>query len=219
MAQTTIELRHVVGMKNFKLFDFEYPIVDTTWKNELEKLFLDYYYFYEIGVETIDRFKHELKTRMNLIMPYYNELYLTTLFEIDPLVTTRIKEEYTDTGNSNIKSNTTDKTKTTNSNTVTGTAEDNTVETDYPQTTNIENDIPTRRGKNTNNNSSTSQGAGGIDVTSINDITQSNMKDYQKIIEGVSGDQSELLRSYRKNIVNINRLIINELKTLFILVY
>lgn len=219
MAQVTMELRDILRMENFELFDFDYPIADLTWKKEFEQLFIDYFYFHEIGTETIDSFKHNLRTRLNLIMPYYNELYESKLFEIDPLLTSKIKEVYKDSGNLNTVNTTIDKTNTSNKIDSTGNSEDNTQETEYPQTSSIETDIPSRRAKNTNATTSETINTGTTNYTSDNESFQTSKKDYEKIIEGISGDQNELLRSYRQNIININRLLIEDLKILFILVY
>ncbi len=215
MAQVTMELRHVLMMKNFKLFDFEYPIVDIEWKRQLEQLIKDYYYFHEIGFETIDRFKHVLKAKLNLIMPYYNDLYLTTLLDIDPLLTIHIKEtldnekvltdnrsiDLTDEGSMNI----------------TGEVTNDEVMTEYPQSSNISNDIPTQRTGDVG--TSTSDTLDNRQTTTRLTGDQVTDNNYLKIIEGFDGNIHENLRSYRKNIININNLIIQDLKTLFILVY
>ena len=37
--------------------------------------------FREIGVETVARFKHNLKTQLNLLMPYYNKIYTSQNLE------------------------------------------------------------------------------------------------------------------------------------------
>ncbi len=219
MAEVTIELRTVLGMENFKLFDFAYPIVDSNWKKEFEKLFIDHYYFYEIGLETVDRFKHYLKSRLNLVMPYYNELYDTTLFEIDPLITMSIKEDYTDSANMNRDVGIEDNTNSTGSVNNSGSNTDNLIETDYPQTTNIENDIPTMKRKVSAVNSDQTSSNSNTSYSSSIGTGESASKNYEKIIEGFSGNQSEMLKLYRDNIVNINRLLIYEFKDLFILVY
>ena len=193
-----MELRDCLTMRNFEVFDFDYPIVDSTWKSQFEKSFIDYYYFYEIGSETIDRWKHTLKARLNKIMPYYNELYKTTLFEIDPLITQRIEETIADS------------TETTNANTNIQTSADdaNTSESDYPQTSPI-TDIPSRR-----------VGTEASGTTEINSNGSADVaRDYSRIIEGFTGNQSELVKAYRANILNITSMLIDDLKTLFILVY
>ena len=77
MAQTTIELRHLLQTtsmdgKPFELFDFDYQIDDLQWKAELERSIIDYFYFYEIGQETPERFKHVFKRRWLQMIGYYN---------------------------------------------------------------------------------------------------------------------------------------------------
>lgn len=211
MAQVTIELRNVLKMKDFELFDFDYPICDSSWKREFENLFKNYFYFYEIGAETIDRFKHNLKTRLRLIMPYYNELYKSTLFELDPLLSKKIKETYSDTRESNSTDKVTDNSIST-SNTDNN---DERVETDYPQHTNIEDDIPTNKAKNSIRQNT----KGKVDYSSNRNNIKKDLHDYERVIEGFEGNQNELLKSYRQNIININKLLIEDLKILFILVY
>ena len=79
MANYTIEVRQLVNDYQIPLFDFEYPFYNAypTDKEEFENLFIQHYYFHEIGFETVDRFKQRLQARLNLIMPYYQQLYLT----------------------------------------------------------------------------------------------------------------------------------------------
>lgn len=74
MANYTIELRELVK-NNYKIFDFSYPLFDESYRSTFENNFIDYFYFREIGFETIARFKHHLKTELNLIMPYFNKIY------------------------------------------------------------------------------------------------------------------------------------------------
>ena len=62
MAQVTVELRKLL-QTNFKLFDFPYEIDDAAWKEKLEIDIVNHYYFYEIGCETPDRFKHHVITK------------------------------------------------------------------------------------------------------------------------------------------------------------
>lgn len=186
-------------MKNFELFDFDYPIADSVWKKEFENLFVDYYYFYEIGSETIDRWKYTLRTRLNLIMPYYNELYQSKLFDINPLLTTKLKEEVDDTSSTSNEQEST----------LSDSGEIRSDDTEYPQTSNIDTDIPTSRGRTQSENEGVTSSSGQSSV----------VRDYSKVIEGFSGNQNELLKSYRDNIININRMLISDLKQLFILVY
>lgn len=58
-----------------RIFDFDFPIFDEEYRNVLERKILKHFYLYEIGCETYGMWKMMLDERMNIIMPYYNELY------------------------------------------------------------------------------------------------------------------------------------------------
>lgn len=98
MAEATVELRHLLST-DFELFDFDYEFDDLTYKQELERAVTDYYFFYEIGQETPERFKHSFRSRWQRIIPYYNDLYNTTLLNYDPLVSQRLIEDMKQTTN------------------------------------------------------------------------------------------------------------------------
>ena len=74
MANYTIELRTILE-NNVNIFDFNYPIFDESYRAKFEENFINHFYYREIGFETISRFKHHLKTELNILMPYYNKLY------------------------------------------------------------------------------------------------------------------------------------------------
>lgn len=76
MANYTIELRTILE-NNVNIFDFNYPIFDESYRAKFEENFINHFYYREIGFETISRFKHHLKTELNLLMPYYNKLYMS----------------------------------------------------------------------------------------------------------------------------------------------
>lgn len=107
MAQVTVELRNLLNNTNFRLFDFEYPFDDPKFKAELEQAVIDYYYFYEIGQETPDAFKHRFRARWLRIIGRYNELYNTTLLKYDILSNYSLSEalEQLNTSSSHSDSN------------------------------------------------------------------------------------------------------------------
>lgn len=74
MSVYTIQLRNLIE-NDYELFDFDYPIFDEDYRKVLEQKIIDRYYFREIGFETPSQFKWYLRTRLNEIMPYYNQLY------------------------------------------------------------------------------------------------------------------------------------------------
>lgn len=57
------------------IFNFTYPIYSQAYKPTLETKILMHFYTREIGLETYGLWKMKLDERLNLIMPYYNELY------------------------------------------------------------------------------------------------------------------------------------------------
>lgn len=68
-----------------KVFDFNFPIFDETYRSVLETKILRHYYTREIGLETVGLWKLKLNTKLNEIMPYYNQLYKSELIKFNPL--------------------------------------------------------------------------------------------------------------------------------------
>lgn len=83
MGKYTLELGEIVESGNVKIFDFNYDFYEPNLKGQFEKKFIDQYYFHEIGYETVGRFKHRLKNRLNLIAPKYRQLWETHLASQD----------------------------------------------------------------------------------------------------------------------------------------
>ena len=79
MAKYTIELYKLIESENFELFDFDYNLYDNSHKPIFEQFFKDYFYFNEIGTETIGRFKKMLQIKLNTCANYYKEYYKTCL--------------------------------------------------------------------------------------------------------------------------------------------
>ena len=128
MAEVTLELRTVLAIPTFSMFDFTYKCDDAAWKDELEQAIITYYYFEEIGQETVDRWKQRLINKMQLIMPYYNNIHNAALLN-DPYKAAQLQEvmDQTTTGT---------------------TSEDRTADlkaTDYPQHAVIDSDILSNR--------------------------------------------------------------------------
>lgn len=86
-----------------KFFDFDYPIFDPEYKSVLETKILKHFYTREIGQETVGLFKLYFDSKLNEIMPYYNQLYKSELLQFDPFIDTNYKttQDKTDTGTAN----------------------------------------------------------------------------------------------------------------------
>lgn len=81
-----------------KIFNFNYPLFDPSYKNVLETKIVKHFYFREIGFETVGLWKFKLAAKMNEIMPYFNRLYVMetegfNIFDNVHLKTTRLGEE------------------------------------------------------------------------------------------------------------------------------
>jgi len=68
-----------------KIFDFDWPIFDESYRNVLSRKILLSFYTREICCETVGLWKLRLYNRLNEIMPYYNQLYKSAQLEFNPL--------------------------------------------------------------------------------------------------------------------------------------
>lgn len=76
-----------------KVFDFNFPIFDESYRTVLETKILRHYYTREIGLETVGLWKLKLNSKLNEIMPYYNQLYKSELIEFNPLYDVELTRE------------------------------------------------------------------------------------------------------------------------------
>lgn len=103
-----------------KIFDFDFPIFDENYRNVLESKIIKHFYTREIGFETVALWKLKLQTKLQEIMPLYNQYYESALLEYNPLQTTNITTKSnrktdstsTDNRNKNTKTTGTDTTNT-----------------------------------------------------------------------------------------------------------
>lgn len=77
-----------------KIFDFDYPIFDESYRNVLETKIIKHYYTREIGFETVGLFKLKLNAKLNEIMPYYNKLYESELLKFNPFYDVDLHTEH-----------------------------------------------------------------------------------------------------------------------------
>lgn len=97
------EIDNQIKRANKTIFDFDYPIFDNNYKEELELKIIRHYYMREIGAETFGLWQLYLCDKMNEIMPYYNQLYTSTLLKLEPLI--NISTSNVETENENYKGN------------------------------------------------------------------------------------------------------------------
>lgn len=162
MSQYTIEIRHLKNT-NFPFDEYmkDYPIWDENYRKVLNNKILDHYYFREIAYETPDRFGIRLRTKLNEIMPFYNELYKSLVLDFNPLYNIDYTE--TTTGEKDTKSNTLSNNTSSNEN-----ISDNTTNSDLAGNTKSNNNSSTNQGKTRTETVGSDIGSGQISQTYLN---------------------------------------------------
>lgn len=117
MASYTIELRSIIDSYSLgkygldyrqkieigrkKLFDFDYPLFDDSYRSVFETHFITNFYMREIGFETERLFKMRLENWLLVNMPYFNDLFKSTLIQYNPLYNTDLTETFDKTTDRN----------------------------------------------------------------------------------------------------------------------
>lgn len=206
------DVNEIISLARPKIFNFSYPIYDENYRSVLETKILKHFYTREIGLETVGLWKLKLDTKMNEIMPYYNQLYKSALLEFNPLWTDDYNTQHNkSTDGTQVNVNETD-------NATVGQT-DNVSRNKYADTpqgslTDLEDDRYLTNARKTtteesNINNSTS-------LAQSNNVFN-NIEDYLETVQGRRGqDASELLLKYRKTFLNIDMQIIDDLEELFL---
>lgn len=241
----TLTIREKIDKALPIIFNFEYPIWSESYRVELERKIIKHYFNKEIGLETFGLWQLYLDERLNLIMPYYNELYKTISLNYEWLEDINISENFDSnkTTNGNISTN----------NEINVNVKDTEINTSEMQGKN--NNKVDRQGKNLNSDfpqgnfagldygsnylesegNETSEDTQTNTVNANTDRTNTNNTNttgsnqsktdttdlYNKVIKGLNGSRSrtQLNVEYRQSLINIDKQIIDELYDLFMLVY
>ena len=207
MASYTLSLYSLENAKTFKLFtDYDFYLEEN--KKNFEKKFFDRYFDREIYSKNPFVFRRALLGKLNLIMPYYKQLYQTELEakKINFLLNKDLKEEFIRDIENRAEGSATS--------TGTTTGESTNIFSDTPegQISNIEkfmsNGTINKDNGTTENNSSSNSTGKTTEKTSF--LSQGNI--------GVTSS-AELLEKWRNVIINIDDLILNELEDLFLDIY
>lgn len=155
-----------------KVFNFEFPIFDEAYRPILEKKILKHYYTREIGLETVGLWKLFLDTKLNEIMPFYNQLYKSELLEFNPFYDIDLTRDH------NLKKEETTKQDATEKGTTekTGNIDDNT----HTETNNNQNTESTVDLQNTTGSTSKEQlGATKTHYDKYSDTPQGSLQNVQ----------------------------------------
>ena len=191
-----------------KIFNFDFPIYDESYRLTFEDKLIRHFYFHEINITSIGRWKFMLREKLNLIMPVYNKMYEAVAIKYDPLIDTRMHETYT--RNNNLTSDS----RTNGNVTQKDTNNNSQVYSDLPQTTLHGGDYATNSTQNEGTANSTQNASQTANATSNNKET------YEHDNTGFSSrSQQALLMEYYESLRNVDEMVFNELRELFMLIY
>lgn len=195
-----------------KIFTTTCEFFDENYRKVLCSKILKHYYMREIGAETVGLWAFWMNSKLEEIMPYYNQLYLSAKIEFSPLDDVNVTREHNIDRTNKLESG----------GGTSGTSTENRSQldlySDTPQgaVTNLENQTYlTNASKNTAENSVTNK-------TSFNNTdTGSNTESFSETVKGKQGSTSysEMLIKYRETMLNIDMMVINEFQDLFFLLW
>jgi hypothetical protein len=209
MSFYTVELRKLVN-GGYNLGLDKYPIHDESHRPILNGKIVEWYYMREIGYETPELFINRLNARMNVIMPQYNQLYYSAQLEFDPLTNVKIHT----VGDSKNVASGTEKSDGTSNSTSHNEGDSTATQYDTPQTMLDFNTEDYMSGRSRSVSTSDAAGTGTDHRDTV--TGQTSQSDTMGDTSGYSGvSPAALIMEYRATIVNIDRLIIQELADLF----
>ena len=199
-------------------------------REELNTKILNYYRFREIGQETVGRWLFELKTALEEIMPYYNQLYYSADQDFNPIYNVDYirdtQRHRSDTNIGSQSSSTSNSSTDTSSNTdyaksVTSDTPQNQLAITGEQIDSLSYASSASWGKNTG--SSTANSNGSSNTNASNSIIGNEKEGIIETTKGNFGVVSaqDLIIKYRETLLNIEQLIINDkrIQELFMLIY
>ena len=220
----SIELSNIVEGGKYHVFNFNYDFYcdDKNVKSSFEQKFINHYYFHEIGCETFSRWSRMLQSRLNLIMPYYKKLYETELKskDINFLLNKDLKEEFTRELVGNRSDNGVSENKTTSTDTTTGEVNSKLSNIgDGVSSASLSDDYLTfvNQDNHTSNEQVDSSGLSKSMVQTDNTERETTTLLSQGNIGTTSS--AELLAKWRDVIINIDKMIIDDCRDLFMLIF
>lgn len=195
-----------------KIFSTTAPFFDENYRAVLCQKILKHYYLREICCETVGMWILWMNTRLEEIMPYYNQLYESAKIKFNPMHDTDFTRTHNRTENEEATENRTNNTNGNSTSKVNGKE----LYSDTPQgsISGLEdNTYLTNATINENNGANTS-------TTNSKDTSENTVNTIEDYIETVKGKQgtesfSSLLLKFRETLLNIDMMVINDFNDLF----
>lgn len=219
-----------------KIFTSKAPFFDEEYRSVLCQKILKHYYLREICCETVGIWTLWMNTRLEEIMPYYNQLYESAKIKFNPMHDVDLTREHKRTENETASgnrdttnNNTTDVTSNSATNRTT-TSDENKKDlySDTPQgaLTGVENETYLTNARKINDSVNGTDDVNvnntekNVGVSTDKETTSSNVdttEDYLETLVGKQGTESfsSLLNKFRETFLNIDMLVIEEFSDLF----
>lgn len=223
MADFTIELRNVVAMVGADHIGLsDYPIFDEQYREFLNAKIIDHYWYREIGLETVDMFIRQLRTKMHEIMPYYNKWYQAENYmtDINPLSTQDMHSTGSARSHSDTSATQKQREKGSTSTKSESRTKARTVDSETPQTMlagNQDYATAARDNHSSGDGSNDVKSSGSLETSS--DSTNSSGSGNETHAWGYSGHAPALIDAWRATFTNVDMMVIDELETLFMGIY
>lgn len=189
-----------IGLGNF-------PIFDEGYRKVITGKIIDQYWLREIGAETIDVFKLYIRRKLDQIMPYYNQLYESTLIDYKALDSMSIHSVSTSTVEG------TEETSSSADSTSDNEAKARAVASETPQTM--------LRGNGdyaSSASDSTSTTLANANSSQESNASNTNEANSDNLVTGYQGAASDLVTKYRNSLINIDTMILADIEDCFMLV-
>lgn len=195
----------------------DYPIFDEAYREHLNATIIDYFRYREIGVVPPKKFVHFFRRRLNLSMPYYNDMYRSQRIEFNPLYTTDIKtvNDEERTGERVGKSKSSDE----------GASKATSVNEDESRS--LFSTAPQQQLQGDEDYASTiTDGKGKAQNTTVSDSSNTTYSDSEDVdktlgkyishVAGYSGiNPGQALDAYRQSLINVDMLVLRDLEICF----
>lgn len=223
-----------------KIFTDRAVFFDDNYRGVLCQKILKHYYLREIGAETFGIWKLWMNTRLEEIMPFYNQLYKSALIEFNPLYDVDLKRTHNRKVDSSKQDDGTNKIitdgvssesgtgSTTESGSSNSTKRDLYSDTPQGAITGLENENYLTNARKVTDSGSTSGDSNsnfnnsGTNKSTVNGETSNtgtanSLEDYVENVTGKQGPESysNLLLKFRDTFLNIDMQVIEEFSDLF----
>lgn len=231
--ESTSGVSEVLNASWPKVFNFEFPLFDESYKETLCKKILLHYYTRELGTETVGLWQLRLQAKMNEIMPFYNRLYQALADDFNILYSTEMYTEHEHNDSEDSTRDYSTKGKNTgsgnDSSKATQSSEDNSTNRflDTPQgglDGILESDYLTNATINDSSNSSTNTINNEHSTTTNSESTSKDVYGSDKAGTAFehrygSNDRYKAVEKYNAELFNIDMRIINDLSDLFMKIW